>query len=152
MREAPLDMRMDHTAALTAREVVNTWSQEELRRVLYEYGEERYAPAIARAIVKTREASPVETTLELADIVRSAMPPSALREKQHPAKRTFQAIRIAVNGELHLPAGLSRVRVRQKTEDPPGDPEACCARGGGAQGESPGQERQAPDGGEVRTI
>ena len=102
MREAPLDMRMDHTAALTAREVVNTWSQEELRRVLYEYGEERYAPAIARAIVKTREASPVETTLELADIVRSAMPPSALREKQHPAKRTFQAIRIAVNGELDV--------------------------------------------------
>ena len=102
MREAPLDMRMDHTAALTAREVVNTWSQEELRRVLYEYGEERYAPAIARAIVKAREARPVETTLELADIVRSAMPPSALREKQHPAKRTFQAIRIAVNGELDV--------------------------------------------------
>ena len=102
MREAPLDMRMDHTAALTAREVVNTWSQEELRRVLYEYGEERYAPAIARAIVKAREARPGETTLELADIVRSAMPPSALREKQHPAKRTFQAIRIAVNGELDV--------------------------------------------------
>ena len=102
MQDAPLDMRMDHTAALTAREVVNTWSQEELRRVLYEYGEERYAPAIARAIVKAREARPVETTLELADIVRSAMPPSALREKQHPAKRTFQAIRIAVNGELDV--------------------------------------------------
>jgi len=80
--------------------VVNTWSQEELRRILYEYGEERYAPAIARAIVRARESRPVETTLELADIVRSAMPPSALREKQHPAKRTFQAIRIAVNGEL----------------------------------------------------
>ena len=100
MQDAPLDMRMDNTAALTAREVVNTWSQEELRRILYEYGEERYAPAIARAIVKTRETGPVETTLELAEIVRGAMPPAALREKQHPAKRTFQAVRIAVNGEL----------------------------------------------------
>ena len=100
MQDAPLDMRMDNTAALTAREVVNTWSQEELRRILYEYGEERYAPAVARAIVRARETGPVETTLELAEIVRGAMPPAALREKQHPAKRTFQAIRIAVNGEL----------------------------------------------------
>lgn len=96
-KDAPLDMRMDRTAALTAREVVNCWSFEELRRILYEYGEERYAPAIAKAIVKAR---PVETTLELAEIIRSAMPPKALREKQHPAKRSFQAIRIAVNGEL----------------------------------------------------
>ena len=100
MRDAPLDMRMDDTAPLTAREVVNTWSREELRRVLYEYGEERYAPAIAGAIVRARERGPVETTLELVEIIRSAMPPAALREKQHPAKRTFQAIRIAVNGEL----------------------------------------------------
>lgn len=100
MQDAPLDMRMDNTAALTAREVVNTWSQEELRRILYEYGEERYAPAVARAIVRARETGPVETTLELAEIVRGAMPPAALREKQHPAKRTFQAVRIAVNGEL----------------------------------------------------
>ncbi len=100
MQDAPLDMRMDGTAALTAREVVNTWSQEELRRILYEYGEERYAPAIARAIVRARESRPVETTLELADVIRGAMPPAALREKQHPAKRTFQAVRIAVNGEL----------------------------------------------------
>lgn len=100
MQDAPLDMRMDNTAALTAREVVNTWSQEELRRILYEYGEERYAPAVAKAIVRARETGPVETTLELAEIVRGAMPPAALREKQHPAKRTFQAVRIAVNGEL----------------------------------------------------
>ena len=102
MQDAPLDMRMDDTAALTAWEVVNAWSQEELRRILYEYGEERYAPAVARAIVRARETSPVETTLELVEIVRSAMPPAALREKQHPAKRTFQAVRIAVNGELDV--------------------------------------------------
>ena len=100
MQDAPLDMRMDGTAALTAREVVNTWSCEELRRILYEYGEERYAPAIARAIVRTREERPVETTLELVEIIRGAMPPAGLREKQHPAKRSFQAVRIAVNGEL----------------------------------------------------
>ena len=102
MQDAPLDMRMDAAVALTAREVVNTWSPEELRRILYEYGEERYAPAIARAIVRAREEKPVETTLELADIIRGAMPPAALREKQHPAKRTFQAVRIAVNGELDV--------------------------------------------------
>ena len=99
-KDAPLDMRMDRSGPLTAREVVNAWSLEELRRILYEYGEERYAPAIARAIVKTRETRPIETTLELVDVIKSAMPPAALREKQHPAKRSFQAIRIAVNGEL----------------------------------------------------
>lgn len=100
MQDAPLDMRMDTDEALTARTVVNEWSGEELRRILYEYGEERYAPAIARAILRRRETRPIETTLELVDIIRSAMPPAALREKQHPAKRSFQAIRIAVNGEL----------------------------------------------------
>ena len=99
-KDAPLDMRMDRSGPLTAREVVNAWRLEELRRILYEYGEERYAPAIARAIVKTRETRPIETTLELVDVIKSAMPPAALREKQHPAKRSFQAIRIAVNGEL----------------------------------------------------
>ena len=88
--------------------MVNTWSGDELRRILYEYGEERYAPAIARAIVRAREAKPVETTLELVDIIKGAMPPAALREKQHPAKRSFQAIRIAVNGELdELPPMLT---------------------------------------------
>ena len=100
MQDAPLDMRMDTAAPLTAYEVVNTWSQEELRRILYEYGEERYAPAIAKAIVRARETAPVQTTLELVEVIKSAMPPAALREKQHPAKRSFQAIRIAVNGEL----------------------------------------------------
>ena len=100
MQDAPLDMRMDTTASLSAYEVVNAWSQEELRRILYEYGEERYAPAIAKAIVRARETAPVNTTLELVEIIRGAMPPAALREKQHPAKRSFQAIRIAVNGEL----------------------------------------------------
>ena len=100
MQDAPLDMRMDTSAPLTAYEVVNTWSGEELRRILYEYGEERYAPAIAKAIVRARETRPVDTTLELVEIIKGAMPPAALREKQHPAKRSFQAIRIAVNGEL----------------------------------------------------
>lgn len=100
MADAPLDMRMDHSDALTAAAVVNTWPYEELKRILYEYGEERYAPQIASAICKRREQAPVETTLELVDIIRSAMPPAALREKQHPAKRSFQAIRIAVNDEL----------------------------------------------------
>ena len=100
MQDAPLDMRMDTSAPLTAYEMVNTWSGEELRRILWEYGEERYAPAIARAIVRARETAPVATTLELVEIIKSAMPPAALREKQHPAKRSFQAIRIAVNGEL----------------------------------------------------
>ena len=100
MQDAPLDMRMDTSAPLSAYEVVNTWSQEELRRILYEYGEERYAPAIAKAIVRARETAPVTTTLELVEIIRGAMPPAALRDKQHPAKRSFQAIRIAVNGEL----------------------------------------------------
>ena len=100
MADAPLDMRMNCQDALDAATVVNTWSQEELRRILYTYGEERYAPQIAAAICRRRTERPVETTLELVDIIRSAMPPAALREKQHPAKRSFQAIRIAVNDEL----------------------------------------------------
>jgi 16S rRNA (cytosine1402-N4)-methyltransferase len=100
MADAPLDMRMNGEDHMTARDVVNTWSYEELRRILYDYGEERYAPQIAAAICRRREVSPIETTLELVDIIRSAMPPAALREKQHPAKRSFQAIRIAVNDEL----------------------------------------------------
>ena len=100
MQDAPLDMRMDQDAPLTAYEVVNSWSYEELRRILFEYGEERYAPVIAKHIVRARETKPVETTLELVHIIKGAMPPAALREKQHPAKRSFKAIRIAVNGEL----------------------------------------------------
>ena len=100
MADAPLDMRMNSEDSLTAYEVVNTWPKEELRRILYEYGEERYAPQIAAAIDRRRAEKPIETTLELVDVIRSAMPPAALREKQHPAKRSFQAIRIAVNDEL----------------------------------------------------
>ena len=100
MADAPLDMRMNSQDSLSAYTVVNTWSQEELKRILYNYGEERYAPQIAAAICRKREGKPIETTLELVDIIRSAMPPAALREKQHPAKRSFQAIRIAVNDEL----------------------------------------------------
>lgn len=108
MHDAPLDMRMDTSAALDARQVVNTWSGGELRRILYEYGEERYAPQIARAIVRRREERPLETTGELVEVIRSAMPAQALREKQHPAKRSFQAIRIAVNGELDALAPMLR--------------------------------------------
>ena len=108
MHDAPLDMRMDTSAVLDARQVVNTWSGEELRRILYEYGEERYAPQIARAIVRRREERPLETTGELVEVIRSAMPAQALREKQHPAKRSFQAIRIAVNGELDALAPMLR--------------------------------------------
>ena len=111
MQDAPLDMRMDQTSPLTAREAVNSWSLEELRRVLFEFGEERYAPAIARAIVRQREQRPIETTLELVDVIKSAMPPAALREKQHPAKRSFQAIRIAVNGELDVLPPMLRAAV-----------------------------------------
>ena len=101
MVDAPLDMRMNNADAQDASFVVNTWSYEDLKKILYEYGEERYAPKIAAAICSRREAKPIETTLELVDIIRGAMPASALREKQHPAKRSFQAIRIAVNDELN---------------------------------------------------
>ena len=100
MADAPLDMRMDPSDPLTAWEIVNSWPREELRRILFAYGEERYAPLIAAAIERRREQAPIESTLELAEIIRSAMPQKALREKQHPAKRSFQAIRIAVNDEL----------------------------------------------------
>lgn len=100
MHDAPLDMRMDRDEALTAWTVVNQWPREELRRILYQYGEERYAPAIAAAIERAREHAPIETTGELVEVIRSAMPAAALREKQHPAKRSFQGIRIAVNDEL----------------------------------------------------
>lgn len=101
MVDAPLDMRMNREDPRTAYTVVNTWPYEELKKILYEYGEERYAPQIASHICKKRELRPIETTLELVDIIKGAMPPAALREKQHPAKRSFQAIRIAVNDELN---------------------------------------------------
>jgi 16S rRNA (cytosine1402-N4)-methyltransferase len=100
MGDAPLDMRMDGSAGLTAYEVVNTLPEERLNRILWDYGEERYARRITAAILAHRAEKPITTTLELVDIIKGAMPAAALREKQHPAKRTFQAIRIAVNDEL----------------------------------------------------
>ena len=100
MQDAPLDMRMDREESLTAGDIVNGWPREELERIIARYGEERYAARIAGAILRRREDRPIRTTLELVEIVKGAMPPKALREKQHPAKRTFQAIRIAVNDEL----------------------------------------------------
>lgn len=100
MGDAPLDMRMDAGDTLTAYAVVNTWPEERLNRILWDYGEERYARRISRAILEHRAVKPIETTLELVEIIKGAMPAAALREKQHPAKRSFQAIRIAVNDEL----------------------------------------------------
>ena len=100
MGDAPLDMRMDASDSLTAYEVVNTWPEERLNRILWDYEEERYARRISRAILEHRAKKPIATTLELVDIIKGAMPAAALREKQHPAKRSFQAIRIAVNDEL----------------------------------------------------
>ena len=111
MADAPLDMRMNRDDALTARTVVNEWPREELRRILYEFGEERYAPQIAAAIERARVKRPIETTLELVEVIRSAMPPQALREKQHPAKRSFQAIRIAVNDELSSVSDMMRAAI-----------------------------------------
>ena len=106
MADAPLDMRMDESESLSAWHVVNQWPAERLRRILWDFGEERYAPRIADAIVRKREQAPINTTLELVDVIRGAMPAAALREKQHPAKRSFQAIRIAVNDELEAVSEL----------------------------------------------
>lgn len=100
MHDAPLDMRMDRSQPFSAWDVVNTYTQEQLRQILWEYGEERYSGRVAAAIVQQREESPIETTGQLAQVIREAMPAAARREKQHPAKRSFQAIRIEVNGEL----------------------------------------------------
>ena len=111
MHDAPLDMRMDRSEGLTAWTVVNEWPRDELRRILSQYGEERYAPAIAAAIERARSAAPIETTLQLVDVIRSAMPAAALREKQHPAKRSFQAIRIAVNDELTAVSRMMRAAI-----------------------------------------
>lgn len=100
MKDAPLDMRMDERAPLRAADILNTWSEAEIRSILWRYGEERYSGRIAAAIVARREQKPFETTFELVDVIRSVMPAAALREKQHPAKRSFQGVRIAVNDEL----------------------------------------------------
>ena len=100
MQDAPLDMRMDERSPLTAREVLNTWSEAELRSIFWRYGEERYAGRIAEAVAAAREQAPIETTAQFVDIIKKTMPAAALREKQHPAKRCFQAVRIAVNDEM----------------------------------------------------
>lgn len=103
MADAPLDMRMDRSATLDAAYVVNSYSEQELRRIIFAYGEEKFAAKIASAIVKNRNTSPINTTLELSEIIKNAIPSAARRkEAQHPAKRTFQAIRIEVNRELDV--------------------------------------------------
>ncbi|MCL2401792.1 MAG: 16S rRNA (cytosine(1402)-N(4))-methyltransferase RsmH, partial [Oscillospiraceae bacterium] len=100
MQDASLDMRMDKQDALTAFEVVNNWPEAELKRILYQYGEEKYTKEIVRAITKTRAKNPITTTFELNSVIVSALPAKARRENQHPSKRSFQALRIAVNDEL----------------------------------------------------
>lgn len=100
--DGPLDMRMDQTAELDAYTVVNTYDEKSLVRILFEYGEEKFARLIARKIVYEREKKPIETTLELVETIKKALPASALRNSSHPAKQTFQAIRIEVNHELDI--------------------------------------------------
>lgn len=100
-QDAPLDMRMDRSQSLTAKEVVNTYSYQDLVRIFKEYGEEKFATSIARAIERQRKEAPLETTLELAELIKSAVPEKYRREK-HPARKVFQAIRIEVNRELEV--------------------------------------------------
>ncbi len=100
--DAPLDMRMDKDSSLDARTVVNTYSLNELRRILFDYGEERYSNRIAARIIEERQKAPIETTAQLVDIIKYAMPREAKAGGHHPAKRSFQAIRIEVNGELSV--------------------------------------------------
>ncbi len=100
--DAPLDMRMDRRGTLTARDVVNTYSEEALKRILFTYGEERFSGRIAARIVAARQKAPIETTLELAELIKSAIPAAARDGGHHPAKRSFQAIRIEVNRELDV--------------------------------------------------
>lgn len=106
MVDAPLDMRMDKSDNIDAWFIMNRWPEDKICRILRDYGEERHAARIARAIAKRRQEQEIKTTLELVDIIKPAMPAAALREKQHPAKRSFQAIRIAVNDELGAVASL----------------------------------------------
>ena len=112
MHDAKLDMRMNKSERLTAYEIVNSYTEEELRKILFGYGEERYSKAIVGKIVKRRTESPIETTYELNDIILSAIPASARREKQHPSKRTFQALRIAVNDELNSLSKLLETAIK----------------------------------------
>ena len=98
--DGPLDMRMDQNAHLSAYDVINDYSENELKRILYEYGEEKFAPNIARGIVKARSIKSIETTFELVEVIKKSLPAAVLRKSGHPAKQTFQALRIEVNGEL----------------------------------------------------
>ena len=100
MNDAPIDMRMDTANPISAYEVINEYSEDKLKRIIFEYGEERFAPRIASAICRRREISPIKTTVELSDIIKGAIPAKNRQDGPHPAKRTFQAIRIEVNGEL----------------------------------------------------
>jgi 16S rRNA (cytosine1402-N4)-methyltransferase len=100
MQDAALDMRMDKRETQTAYDLVNNLQEEELRKIFFEYGEERYSKSIAREIVKKRDTAPIDTTFRLNEIIFSAIPAAARREPQHPSKRCFQALRIAVNDEL----------------------------------------------------
>lgn len=102
MQDAPLDMRMNRENSLSAYDVVNNYDEEEIYRIIRDYGEEKFAKRIARFIVENREKKAIETTLELVDIIKAAIPAKARREGPHPAKRTFQAIRIEVNSELSI--------------------------------------------------
>ena len=102
MKDAPLDMRMNRDNDFSAYDIVNGYSEAELFKIIKDYGEEKFAKRIANFIVNRREEKPIETTLELVDIIKSAIPAKARREGPHPAKRTFQAIRIEVNGELRI--------------------------------------------------
>ena len=111
MKDAPLDMRMDQSQSFSAYDVVNGYGEGELRRVLYHWGEEQFAPRIARAIVQKREKEPVGTTLELAEIIKEAVPLKARATGHHPAKKSFQAIRIEVNKELDIIEPTLRILV-----------------------------------------
>ncbi|GAB6088373.1 hypothetical protein JCM11672_36450 [Alkaliphilus crotonatoxidans] len=102
MHDAPLDMRMDNRSPLTAREVVNGYSEEALYQIIKDYGEEKWAKRIAQFIVNHRRSEPIETTYQLVDIIKGAIPKGARMDGPHPAKRTFQAIRIEVNRELEI--------------------------------------------------
>ena len=100
--DGPLDMRMNQDANLSAYDVINFYSENELKKILYEYGEEKFAPSIARGIVKARGTKKIETTFELVEVIKKSLPASVLRKSGHPAKQTFQALRIEVNGELDV--------------------------------------------------
>ena len=113
MQDAPLDMRMDRRAEKSAYTVVNTYTEDALKSILFTYGEEKFSARIARNIVAAREKKPIETTFELVEIIKASIPPAACREGGHPAKRTFQAIRIEVNGELDAIAPTIKAAVER---------------------------------------